>query len=184
MRGRAAEAMRAVPRRDFLPTDQQSHADLDVPLPIGHHATNSQPATVRAMLDLLAPEPGDHVLDVGAGSGWTTALLAWLVGPSGSVVGVERVPELVASARERLTGTAVIHEADPHVLGWPAAAPYDGILVSAEAQHLPEMLVDQLAIDGRMVIPVDGVMLTVTRTADGPSVARHGRYLFVPLIED
>ena len=140
--------MRAVPRREFLPPERQSEADLDVPLSIGHGATNSQPTTVRAMLDLLAPELGDRVLDVGAGSGWTTALLTWLVGPTGRVEAVERVPELARFASARLAHP--VHLAEPGVLGWPAGAPYDRILVSAEAAgRVPPDLVDQLAVDAR-----------------------------------
>jgi protein-L-isoaspartate(D-aspartate) O-methyltransferase len=183
MTGRAADAMRAVPRRGFLPSEQQDDADLDVPLAIGHGATNSQPATVRAMLDLLAPALGDRVLDVGAGSGWTTALLTWLVGPTGRVEAVERVPELAGFARARLARP--VHLAEPGVLGWPSGAPYDRILVSAEAAgRVPPSLVEQLAVGGVMVIPVDGIMLRVTRTPDGTDIDRHGRYLFVPLVED
>src|SRR5680860_1841960 len=89
-----AEAMRAVDRREFLPKGQRRWSGEDRPLPIGHGQTNSQPRTVVDMLKLLAPEAGMSVLDVGAGSGWTTALLARLVGPAGSVIGVELEPSL------------------------------------------------------------------------------------------
>ncbi|QYJ03884.1 protein-L-isoaspartate O-methyltransferase [Nocardioides panacisoli] len=178
--GRAAEAMRAVDRRRFLPRDQQARAALDAPLPLGYGATNSQPTTVRIMLDLLDVGAGHRVLDVGAGSGWTTALAAWLTGDAGDVVAVERVPELVAFARERVE--AVVHEARPDVLGWPDGAPYDRILVSAEAAALPGELVDQLAPGGVLVVPVSGQMLRVVRGDDGPEVTRHGPFRFVPLV--
>jgi protein-L-isoaspartate(D-aspartate) O-methyltransferase len=131
------------------------------------------------MLELLAAEPGHRVLDVGAGSAWTTALLAHVVGPTGEVVGVERVPTLVAAARAR---GLTVHQAAPGVLGWPAGAPYDRILVSAGATDLPAALVGQLAPGGVMVIPVRGEMLRVIAADEGPVVERHGRYVFVPLV--
>jgi protein-L-isoaspartate(D-aspartate) O-methyltransferase len=180
-----AAAFVAVPRADFLPDAQRTSATYDGPLPIGHGQTNSQPRTVEAMLRLLAPRPGQRVLDVGAGSGWTTALLAELVGPTGEVVGVELVPELAAWGEQNVRATAYswasVRVADPDVLGWPAAAPYDGILVSAAARELPSALVAQLGEDGRMVVPVNATMTLVERSGDGLAVSRHGAYRFVPL---
>lgn len=182
------QAFRAVPREWFLPEDQRRRASFDGPIDIGHGQTNSQPRTVEAMLRLLEVRPADRVLDVGSGSGWTTGLLAHLVGPDGEVVGVELVPELVELGRRNLAhGSwpwARIVQATPAVHGVPAGAPYDRILVSAEARELPGALVDQLAAPGRLVVPVDGVMLLVAKPADGGDVAisRHGYYRFVPLL--
>jgi protein-L-isoaspartate(D-aspartate) O-methyltransferase len=189
MDDRLAEAFTAVPRRDFLPAGQQAFGDLDQALDIGYGVTNSQPTTVRNMLALLDPQPGDHVLDVGSGSGWTTALLAHLVGPSGSVIGVERIAALVESSRRAIVplsrfGAVSVFEAEAGVLGWPAEALYDRILVSAVATIVPPALLEQLAVGGVLVIPVDGVMLRVVLTPEGPTVDEHGRYAFVPLIED
>ncbi|MBZ5738035.1 protein-L-isoaspartate O-methyltransferase family protein [Nocardioides mangrovi] len=182
---RVADAFRAAPRVWFLPAGERHRAAYDGPIPIGHEQTSSQPRTVEAMLRLLDVRAGQRVLDVGSGSGWTTALLAALVGPDGTVLGLERVPELVAFGRENLArGSwpwARIDPADPDRLGDPAGAPYDRVLVSAEAGELPGDLVTQLAPDGRMVIPVRGEMLLVEPTAGAPRVTTHGRYRFVPL---
>src|SRR5436190_21411395 len=103
---RVAEAFAAVPRESFLPAGERKRAAFDGPIQIGHGQTNSQPRTVEAMLRLLEVEPGHHVLDVGAGSGWTTALLAHMTGPSGSVVGVELLPDLAEGGASNLAGTS------------------------------------------------------------------------------
>ena len=180
-----AAAFEAVPRTGFLPEDQRHSASYDGPLPIGHGQTNSQPRTVAAMLRLLEARPAQRVLDVGAGSGWTTALLAALVGPDGTVVGVELEAELAAWGESNVRATgypwASVRAAEPDVLGWPAQAPYDRILVSAAATELPGPLVSQLADGGRMVVPVGGTMTLVERSGDGLAVSRHGAYRFVPL---
>jgi protein-L-isoaspartate(D-aspartate) O-methyltransferase len=184
---RVAEAMLAVPRRDYLPPAQQENASFDGPISIGHGATNSQPTTVRNMLRLLDPEPGQRVLDIGAGSGWTTGLLAWLVDTTGTVIGVERIPELVTAARACLGDRfpqARVHQATPGVLGRPEEAPYDRILVSAAADRFPDDLVEQLRIGGVLVVPVGGLMLRAVRTTEGTEVTEHGHYRFVPLVED
>jgi protein-L-isoaspartate(D-aspartate) O-methyltransferase len=181
--GRALdEAFAACPRKDFLPEGERRFARLDRPLPIGWGQTNSQPTTVRTMLALLDVRAGQRVLDVGCGSAWTTALLAHLVGPDGSVVGVEIVPGLVAFGRSRLGDrpNARVVEAVPGVLGLPDGAPYDRILVSAEASTLPVPLVEQLAEDGVLVAPVRGTLLEVR---PGPEVVERGRYAFVPLVD-
>ncbi|MBM6400354.1 protein-L-isoaspartate O-methyltransferase family protein [Phycicoccus sonneratiae] len=181
-------AFAAQPRERFLPPERRAAAGTDAPLDIGHGQTSSQPRTVRAMLGLLDVRPGHRVLDVGSGSAWTTALLAELVGPGGSVLGVERVPELVAVGAQRLEASGVlratIRPADPDVLGAAADGPFDRILVSAMATRIPRELVDQLAPGGVLVVPVAGVMTRVERPgrAGAPTVTEHGRYRFVPLV--
>jgi len=180
------EAFRAVPRTGFLPAGLRGRAGFDGPLDIGHGQTNSQPRTVRDMLRLLEVRPGQRVLDVGSGSGWTTALLAHLTGPGGEVVGVELEPDLVEFGAANLARTgqpwARIVAAEPGVLGVPGHAPYDRILVSAAARRLPAQLRDQLAPEGRLVIPVAGWMVLVVTDAEGRvETSRHGSYRFVPL---
>jgi protein-L-isoaspartate(D-aspartate) O-methyltransferase len=184
---RLDEAFTRVRREDFLPPEQRGFAGHDTALQIGHGQTNSQPRTVRAMLDLLDLSEGQRVLDVGCGSGWSTALLADLVGSDGEVVGVEIVPELVAWGRRNLEAYGMdwagIEQAIDGVLGFPERAPYDRVLVSAEATRVPESLVAQLGVGGVMVVPVAGQMTVVRRTDGEPEISNEGRYSFVPLIE-
>lgn len=185
MDARLHAAFAAAPRRRFLPATERPFAGLDAPLPIGYGVTNSQPSTVAAMLALLDVLPGQRVLDVGAGSGWTTALLAELVGPTGRVVGVERIPQLVERAGRAVEAWpwADVRVTEPGVLGVPAAGPYDRVLVSAMADDLPGELVDQLVSGGVLVAPIAGVMRRVVRRPDGGTDASaHGWYRFVPLI--
>jgi protein-L-isoaspartate(D-aspartate) O-methyltransferase len=192
--GRAAldAAFAAQPRARFLPVGSRRYADVDEPVPIGHGQTNSQPSTVRDMLALLDVRPGMRVLDVGAGSGWTTALLAELTGPTGSVLGLERVPALVATGAANLADAHVpwarLRQADSDRLGAPDEAPFDRVLVSAMASRLPTDLVAQLAPGGVMVAPVRGRMLRIVRRPapdDEPEdaeVTEHGTSRFVPLV--
>jgi protein-L-isoaspartate(D-aspartate) O-methyltransferase len=181
-------AFAVVDRAEFLRPSDRVVAGVDEPLAIGLGQTNSQPRTVRAMLQLLEVAEGHRVLDVGSGSGWTTALLARLAGSSGSVLGVELEPDLAAWGAENLgrqdTPWASIRAADPDVLGAPAEAPFDRVLVSAAARHLPNELVEQLTDDGVMVVPVGATMTRVRRTGPDPGdvdITTHGSYSFVPL---
>lgn len=185
---RVTAAFAAVPRAGFLPEHQSGKAHEDRPLTLGRGQTSSQPSTVAAMLRLLDVPEGGRVLDVGAGSGWTTALLAHLVGPTGSVLGLELDPELAVWGAANLAAHGAPHarleRAREGLLGDPQGAPWERILVSAEARELPRALTDQLGAGGRMVLPVRGEMLLVVRRSDAPAgltVTTHGAYRFVPL---
>ncbi len=182
------EAFRVVTRADFLRADDVTRAGLDAPIAIGAGQTNSQPRTVFAMLELLDVQPGQRVLDVGSGSGWTTALLAHLVGPTGIVIGTELEPDLLAFGTENLAKYdfpwASIRQAPSSSLGAPEDAPFDRILVSAEAIAIPDPLVDQLAVGGTMMIPIGARMTRVEKHGSGRddfSITTHGLYSFVPL---
>ncbi len=171
-------AMKRIDRRGFLRPNNQSDAGLDHPLPIGHNQTNSQPTTVANMLELLSVPPRAAVLDIGSGSGWTTALLAYLVGSEGTVLGLERHPELAEWGAENLAqhnmGWARIELATPGELGRPQSAGYDRILVSAAATTLPDALIQQMAPGARMVIPVNQTLLLIERAPyldEGPQGA-------------
>lgn len=187
---RVMAALAAIPRARFLPDAVRDRAALDEPLPIGHGATNSQPWTVQFMLELLRVPEAGRVLDVGSGSGWTTALLAHLTGPGGTVLGLDVVPELVALGRQNLAGFhlpwARIADAAPDSPGAPEEAPFDRILVSADAGRIPDELESQLAVGGRLVLPAAGVMWVVDRDHEGwhREPVTGYRFAFVPLVQD
>lgn len=147
-------AMVEVPREAFVEAELAWAAYDDHPLPIGHGQTISQPFIVAAMAEALQLRPTDRVLEVGSGSGYAAAVLSRL---AAHVVGIERFAELVEVARPRLArlgyDNVELHAGDG-TAGWPPAAPYDAILVSAGGALLPEPLVDQLAVGGRIVIPL------------------------------
>ncbi|GAA3591571.1 protein-L-isoaspartate O-methyltransferase family protein [Agrococcus terreus] len=179
---RVASAMATVPRPGFLPPSVRHLAGADLPVGIGWDATCSQPSTVARMLVLLDARAGHRVLDVGSGSGWTTAILATL---GAAVTGVELVPQLVEMGRAHLRDAGVdaaIEQAAPGVLGLPSLAPFDRILVSADLGRMPDALVDQLAPGGRLVAPVAGSMVVVDVVDGSPEVRIDGTgYAFVPL---
>jgi len=151
---RTLAALRKVPREDFVPPEERRLAFGNHPLPIGHAQTISQPYIVALMTELLALTPDSRVLEIGTGSGYQTAILAEL---AGEVYSMEVIRELADSARERLAamGYTNVHvrHADGHA-GWPQAAPFDAIIVTAAATDIPPALIEQLKPDGRLVIPV------------------------------
>ncbi len=183
---RVDKAFQAIDRRNFLPVGYEQHAAIDAPLPIGYGQTNSQPFTVRLMLRWLDPRPGEKILDVGSGSGWTTALLAYQVGSKGKIYGVERVPELVQFGADNCRRVGIknveFFEAKK-VIGLPLFAPYDRILVSASASKLPAELLEQLKVGGKLVIPIQDQIDVITKTDQNHyETETHPGFVFVPLV--
>jgi protein-L-isoaspartate(D-aspartate) O-methyltransferase len=179
------EAMARVPRHLFVRPEDRARAWDDCALPLGCGATISQPLMVATMTELVLPVPGDRVLEVGTGSGYQAAVLAEL---GCEVYSVECVPDLADAARRRLAalgyGRVEVRCGDG-TEGWPEAAPFDAILVTAGAPSVPETLVEQLAVGGRLVVPVGDRMAQLLHR-----VTRHGAGLreevlvpcvFVPL---
>ncbi|EFL53230.1 protein-L-isoaspartate O-methyltransferase [Solidesulfovibrio fructosivorans JJ]] len=180
-------AMRKVPRHLFVEEALIPQAYEDHPLPLGHGQTISQPYVVAWMTELLEVKPGLRVLEIGTGSGYQAAVLAEM---GAYVFTVERVRPLQAAARRRLEGLRylkVCFKLDDGTLGWPDAAPFDRILVTAGGPKVPEPLIEQLADPGRMVIPVGETRrsqrLHVVRKENGRVVARRlGEVTFVDLV--
>ncbi|WP_045224480.1 protein-L-isoaspartate(D-aspartate) O-methyltransferase [Methyloterricola oryzae] len=151
---RVIQAIRQVPRDQFLPEETRAYAFYDGPVPIGFGQTISQPFIVALMTDLLQPEPEHSVLEIGTGSCYQAAVLSLLVR---QVYSVEIIPELARQARERLDGLGYRNVSaclGDGYYGWPEHAPYDGIIVTAAAPEVPEPLLEQLKPGGRLVIPI------------------------------
>jgi protein-L-isoaspartate(D-aspartate) O-methyltransferase len=183
---RVIEAMRRVPREAFVPPEQYDTAYDDRPLSIGFGQTISQPFIVALMVQALELDGHEQVLELGTGSGYEAAILAEL---ARKVVTVECVPELAESARQvldRLGHSNIEVHIAGKTLGWPEGAPYDAVIVSAGAPSVPQVLLDQLAWDGRLVIPVGSRwqqdLLKVTKTRKGNRIENLGGCYFVPLV--
>ena len=182
---RVLAAMRAVPRHRFVPPDQADAAYQDRPLPIGFGQTISQPYIVAFMTEALQLSPSHRVLEVGTGSGYQAAVLAEIVK---EVDTIEIVPELADRSRKLLSelgyGNVRVVTGDGYA-GLPQHAPFDRIIVTAAPDHVPQPLVDQLAVGGRMIIPVGGgwrqQLQVLTKTADGVAAEPTLDVLFVPL---
>ena len=164
------EAMKNVPRHDFVPKHRRELAYSDSPLPIGAGQTISQPYIVALMTQLAEPEPGDKALDVGTGSGYQAAVLSELVD---QVLSIEIVESLATEARQRLEthgyDNVEVRHGDGYA-GWESEAPFDVIILAAAPDHVPPALVDQLAPGGKMVLPVGDrhqTLMMVEKDKDG-----------------
>jgi len=186
---RVLAAMRWAPREWFLPPHLAGDAYSDAPLPIGNGQTISQPYVVALMTERLAPKRTHRILEIGTGSGYQTAILAYLT-PNGKVFTIERLPDLLVEAEERfrrLSLTNIETRLGDGAAGWPEEAPFDGIIVGAAAPRIPEPLTAQLAPGARLVIPVGDLasqeLVILERGAHGELLPRYaGGVRFVPLI--
>jgi len=181
---RVLAAMRKVPRHLFVPPDEQPSAYLESPLPIGYNQTISQPYVVAFMTEALELKPQDRVLEIGTGSGYQAAVLAELVR---DVYTVEIVEPLARQAEERLRqmGYTNVHvRYGDGYRGWPEAAPFDGIMVTAAPDHVPPPLVEQLRQGGRLVLPLgrwDQDLIRLRRTPKGITRENLLPVRFVPM---
>ncbi len=179
------EALGRVPRHRFVPDEQQARAYDDTPLPIGEGQTISQPYIVAYMTQALDPAPTDRVLEIGTGSGYQAAVLAELVREVYTIEIVAALAERAQAVLADLAYTNIRTRVGDGYLGWPDAAPFDKIIVTAAPDEVPQALVDQLAVDGIMVVPVgrgDQMMTLIKKTKEG--VIRHETIpvRFVPMI--
>lgn len=182
-------AFEVVGRAGFVKPEFSEDALVDEPLPIGFGQTISQPLTVAFMLELLQPQEGNKILDVGSGSAWTTALLAEIVGKTGKVYAMELIPQLKTFGEENLKRAgyrSVELFAGDGSRGLSEFAPFDRILVSAAANEIPSALLDQLKVSGRLVIPVGEYaqdMVLVEKQGKGNyREQRFPGFQFVPLV--
>ena len=198
---RIIEAFKKIKREDFIPGEMKGDSELNEPLSIGFDQTISQPLTVAFMLEKLQPEPGDKILDVGSGSGWTTALLADIVSQkensksqmpnskNGKIIGVEIIPELVEFGRNNVSKYNYIKKGVAEIIlgdgsmGYDKEAPYDKILASASATELPKEWKRQLKIGGKIVAPIGSSIWLFVKKGDNEFDEREfPGFVFVPLI--
>jgi protein-L-isoaspartate(D-aspartate) O-methyltransferase len=184
---RVLDVMRQVPRHLFVPDDQRKGAYADHPLPIGSGQTISQPYIVAFMTEQLGLKGGEKVLEIGTGSGYQAAVLAAL---AGKVYSIEIRKELADEARERLKRLGVTNaevRAGDGYQGWPSEAPFDAIIVTAAPERIPPPLLEQLAPNGRMVIPVGGFyqeLKVIERTPNGFKERSVLPVRFVPFVRE
>jgi len=188
---RIIEAFQKIKREDFLPADSRHLADLNEALPIGCNQTISQPLVTAFMLELLQPDTGDRILDIGSGSGWTTALLAEIIGQKGKVIALEIIPELKDFGQNNAAKYNFIKKGIAEFVladgsrGYEKEAPYDKILVSASLQenNIPIVWKKQLKIGGRLVCPIiNSIWLFIKKSENEFERFEYPGFVFVPLI--
>lgn len=187
LNSRVLQALRSVPRHEFVPDEERRFAYQNRPLPIGHGQTISQPYIVAIMTDFLEPRPEDKMLEVGTGSGYQAAILAEIVDQMYSIEIIEPLARQAGKRLKRLGYTNISTRTGDGYYGWESEAPFDGIVVTAAASHIPPPLIKQLKPGGRMIIPVGSrfmtqVLMLVTKQEDGTIKTRQLLPVrFVPL---
>jgi protein-L-isoaspartate(D-aspartate) O-methyltransferase len=183
------DAFSEINRLEFVPEELESEAEADIALPIGYGQTISQPLTVAIMFELLDPSCGQKILDIGSGSGWTSALLAYIVGKQGKVIAMERSGELCEFGKNNADKYGYVknnilefHCADGSK-GFPEEAPFDRILVSAAAEYVPNELKGQLKTGGKMVIPIINSIWYLEKKGENEfEKEEYPGFSFVPLV--
>ncbi len=182
------EAFTQVKREDFVPKELRAEAYVNAPLPIGFDQTISQPLTVAFMLELLLPQLGEKILDVGTGSGWQAALITYVVGEAGRVIGIERIPKLKKMAEQNIGKYKELKKRVEIILGdgskgYKEEEPYDKIIAAATAEEIPPAWKEQLKTGGLIIAPVDNSIVKIHKiTADKFESQEFFGFSFVPLI--
>ncbi|TSC92925.1 MAG: protein-L-isoaspartate(D-aspartate) O-methyltransferase [Candidatus Berkelbacteria bacterium Licking1014_7] len=186
---RLIRAFEKIDRADFTRQEDRHLAYANFPLPIGYDQTISQPLTVAFMLELLEPKPDDKILDIGAGSGWQTALLAQIVGKKGKVLAIEIIPELVEFARQNISQSNLLNKNKIKFFcqnarkGLPEEAPFDKIIVAAEVNEIFKLWKNQLKIGGRLVAPVkNSICLLIKKGENKFEKKCYFGFTFVPFV--
>jgi len=184
------EAFLKIKREDFLPEEIKDFAYLDEALSIGYSQTISQPLVVAFMLELLSPQEGEKILDIGSGSGWTTSLLSYLAGDKGKVIGIEKIKELKEFGENNIKKYNFIKKDVAKVIlgdgyqGFKEEAPYDKILISASASKIEEEWLKQLKINGKMVLPINNEIIRLEKLSEKEKkMERYPGFVFVPLVK-
>ncbi len=189
-------AFSKVRRVDFVRPEDKEYVEVNAPLSIGYGQTISQPLTVAFMIELLEPKPGEKILDVGSGSGWTVALLAEIVGLKGKVYGIEKIRHLKDFAVKNIDQYNYINQGIVQIFcsdgyqGLPDFAPFDKIIVAAAAEAVPEKLLVQLKIGGKIVIPIGKQyesqdIVAIDKISQNEfKEKRYPGFIFVPLVKN
>jgi len=180
------KAFKKIPRENFVPEHLKNYAYIDEPLPILAGQTISQPTTIAIMTEALKPKKGNRILEIGAGSGYQSAILSKVVGKDGIIITVERIKEIYEYAKQKLKNYKNVKVVcGDGSCGYGKFAPYDRIIVTASAPQIPKPLKEQLNIDGRLVIPVGAYtqkMMLLIKTKNGFKEFDLGCFVFVKLI--
>ncbi|MFA6382961.1 MAG: protein-L-isoaspartate O-methyltransferase [Parcubacteria group bacterium] len=183
------DAFSEISRMEFVPKELELEAEEDIALPIGYGQTISQPLVVAFMFELLEPQKGQKILDIGSGSGWTTSLLAYVVGTEGNVIGIERIKELKDFGEKNADKFGFVKKGIAEFvggdgsLGFPEKAPYDRILVSAVSYEVPEVLKNQLKVGGKLVMPIRNSIIYLEKKGENDFYKEEfPGFYFVPLV--